>query len=246
MRHTRRHILDPLIIGLLIGSLTAPALGETRRPVRGATGFLEVVSLILDAEVYVDGEQVGVIPLDEPIQLSVGEHRVKVSKRGFTQHLEVVRIKRRQTVTVEADLLALSGVLRVEASTPEARVFLDDDYVGDAPIEYEADPGEHVVRVSELGYHDFTETVEVIAGEEVSVTATLERLPPEEDPTIAEPPRERRWFEQWWVWTIVGAVVVATAVAVPVALTQQGDVCEDVAGWPACDDTRIINLDIRH
>ncbi len=242
MGRLRRQLIDPVIIGLLIGSMVAPAFGEQRRR-RQATGWLEVVSLTLGAEVYVDGEMVGEIPIEERIRLPVGEHRVKVSKRGHTQHLEVVRIKRRQTVTVEADLLALSGVIRVISSEEGARVFVDDDYVGNAPIDYEAEPGEREVRVSLAGFHDHSETVEVIAGEEAEVAAELERLPPEDDPTIGEDPPDRRWYEQWWVWTIVGAVVVAAGITIPIVLTREGDECEEIAGWGECGSGNIIRVD---
>jgi hypothetical protein len=244
MHAVRSRLLDPILIGLLVGTMAAPVFGEQRRRQAGPTGWLEVVSLTMGAEVYVDGDQVGTIPLPEKVRLPVGEHRIKVSKRGHTQHLEVVGIKRGKTVTVEADLLALSGVIRVEANTDQARVFIDDNYVGDAPIEYEAEPGERQVRLSKIGYHDYTGTVEVIAGEEVAVSATLERLPPEEDPTIVEPPRERRWYERWWLWTIVGAVVVAAGVTIPIVLTRDEDVCQEVAGWGACDGENIIRLDV--
>lgn len=242
MGRLRRQLIDPIIIGLLIGSIVAPVYGEQRRR-RLPSGWLEVVSLTLGAEVYVDGDLVGEIPLEERITLPVGEHRVKVSKRGHTQHLEVVRIRRRQKVTVEADLLALSGVIRVISSEEGARVFVDEDYVGNAPVEYEAEPGERDVRVALAGFHEYTETVEVIAGEEIEVAAELERLPPEDDPTLVDDPPERRWYEQWWVWTIVGAVVVAAGVTIPIVLTQGGDECEEVAGWGECESGNIIRVD---
>lgn len=230
-----RHVLLPTLVGVLVSVLAHPlAFAEQRRRVR--TGFIEVVSMTAGAEVYVDGEQVGEVPLPEKLRVSVGEYSVKVSKRGHTQHMEVVRVKNRRTATVEADLLALSGILLLEADVEGARVFIDDDYIGDAPIDYDVEPGERVLRVSVPGYYDFERTIEVIAGEETVIQAELERLPPEEDPTIVEPPRERRWYEHWWVWTIVGTVVVAAAVAIPVGITQRGDICSKVAGWGSCED----------
>jgi hypothetical protein len=154
-----------------------------------------------------------------------------------------VAVKLRKTVTVEADLLALSGVLKVGANVDKARVFVDGEYIGDAPIEQEVDPGTKHVKVRLLGYYDFEASLDVVAGEEYAVNAELERLPPEEDPTIAEAPRQRRWYEQWWVWTIVGAVVVSAAVAIPVAITQQPDYCRHA--WPdvdSCDDEKVMTV----
>jgi hypothetical protein len=226
----RRKVVDPLLAILLVIVFLTPARAERARH----AGWVEIVSSTIGAEVFVDGEQVGQVPLPDRLALPVGEHSVKVSKRGFTQHLEVIGIKRGMTTVVAVDLLALSGVLRVEVDQPGARVFVDGDYVGEAPLVYDVDPGSREITVSAGGYRDLVRTVEVVAGEEVRVAAELERLPPEQDPTRAPPPPPRRWYEQWWVWTTVGAVVVAVAVAVPLGIiaAQDADMCRREADWP--------------
>lgn len=229
MRSLWRHVFVPMLVGVLVAVFISPSVFAERRR-RQRFGFIEVSSFTQGAEVFIDGENVGSIPLPEKVRIAAGEHSVKVSKRGHTQHLEVVAVKARQTVTVEADLMALSGVLRVEANVPDARVFVDDDYVGDAPIEQEVEPGARHLRVTHSGYYDFEQDIEVIAGEETAVTAELE-----EEPAPIATPVERRWYEQWWVWTIVGAVVVTAAIAIPVGISQQSDYCADVAGWESCD-----------
>jgi hypothetical protein len=230
VRFLDRMILPPLV-ALLLAVLVAPlAMAEQGR---GRFGWIEIVSGTTGADVQIDGTSVGQVPLPEKIQVPVGEHSVRVAKRGFTQLDETVAVKLRKTVTVEADLLALSGVLKVSANVEKARVFVDGEYIGDVPVEQEVDPGTKLVKVRLLGYYDFEASLDVVAGEEYEVNAELERLPPEEDPTIAEAPRRRRWYEQWWVWTIVGAVVVSAAVAIPVAITQQSDHCADT--WDDVD-----------
>ena len=240
MRPTWRRRLDPFLAALLVATFLTPAVAERRR--RPAEGYLEIVSSNGGADVFVGGERVGAVPLPERLTLPVGEHSVKVSKRGYTQHLEVVRISRRKTTVVSADLLAISGVLRVVASVEGARVFVDGDYLGMTPIEQDVDPGEHALRVTARGYYDHERAVEVVAGEATEVGVELERLPPDEDPTVVEPPRARRWYEQWWVWTAVGAVVVAVAVAVPLAVGSSSDICAREAGWPSCDDTYLFDF----
>lgn len=239
MTTLRRRIVDPLLVVLLVSTVLTPALAE-RRP---REGFLEIVSSTTGAEVFIDGERIGEVPIEAPVPLPPGEHSVKVSKRGFTQHLEVVAIKMRKTTVLEADLLALSGVLRVESDVDGARVFIDDDYVGDTPIDREVEPGSRVLKLELLGYHDYERTVEVVAGEETEVEVELERLPPEEDPTIVEPAGPRPLHEQWWFWTAIGVVVVGVAVAVPLAvLGSNGDYCNQRAGWGSCDDAILVDF----
>ncbi len=235
----------PGIAGVLIATFITPmAFAEQRRrPVRQRTGFIEVISLNEGAQVFLDGEEVGSVPLPEKIRAPVGEHSIKVTRRGYTQHLEVVRVKRRRTATVEADLLAISGILRVEVLDVEnPRVFIDDDYIGNAPLDHDVEPGSRHLRLELAGYYDFEQTLEVIAGEEIDVNAEMERLPPERDPTIPEELPERQWYEQWWVWTIVGAVVVGLAVGLPVGLTNVDDYCADNSPWDSCEGS--ISVDV--
>lgn len=248
MRWLLCHLIIPSLLGLLVATLITPLsfAEQRRRPSR--YGWIEIVSSTMGAEVVVDGEQVGTVPVAEKVQVSVGEHSVKVAKRGYTQHLEVVRVKLRQTVTINANLLALSGVLRVEANVEDARVFVDEEYIGNVPVEQEVDPGSREVKVRLLGYHDFRQTIDVIAGEETTISAELERLPPEEDPTIVEPPDPPRWYERWWVWTIVATVVVSLAVVLPVMLTREDDHCHEYwndQGVDSCDDGKVITVGVQ-
>lgn len=244
MRWLLCHLVIPSLLGLLVATLITPLSYAEQGSRYSRYGWIEIVSSTMGAEVVVDGEQVGTVPIAEKVQVSVGEHSVKVAKRGYTQHLEVVRVKLRQTVTINANLLALSGVLRVEANVEDARVFVDEEYIGNVPVEQEVEPGSREVKVRLLGYHDFRQTIDVVAGEETTISAELERLPPEEDPTIVEPPDPPRWYERWWVWTIVGTVVVSLAVVLPVVLTREDDHCEQQwgdHGIDSCDDDRVIS-----
>lgn len=248
MRWLLCHLIIPSLLGILVATLIAPLsfAEQRRRPAR--YGFIEIVSSTMGAEVVVDGEQVGTVPIAEKVRVSVGEHSVKVAKRGYTQHLEVVRVKLRETVTINANLLALSGVLRVEANAEDARVFVDEEYIGNIPVEQEVEPGTREVKVRLLGYHDFRQSIDIIAGEETTISADLERLPPEEDPTIVEPPDPPRWYERWWVWTIIGVGVAGLAVGLSVGLTREDDHCErqwNDQGIESCDDGKVITYEVQ-
>jgi hypothetical protein len=240
------NVFVPALVGLLVAVLVSPlAMAEQRRG--GRTGWIEIISTTMGAEVSVDGEVVGVVPIPEKIAVPVGEHSVRVAKRGFTQHDQTVAVKLHKTATIEADLLALAGVLKVGANVEKARVFVDGEYIGDVPVEQEVEPGTKAIKVRLLGYYDFEASLDVVAGEEYEVAAELERLPPSEDPTIVEPAAPRPWWQTWWFWTIIGATVVTAAtvaIAVPLAAAND-DQCTKF--WPVedCQDNSIITVDYR-
>lgn len=68
----------------------------------------------------------------------------------------------------------------------------------------------------------------------VAVGGEVEEAPAE--PAAGRDEPRRRWYQRWWFWTIVGAVVVGAAVAIPVGLTagSDDDPCVTALGGP-CD-----------
>src|SRR5262249_52559719 len=90
-----------------------------------ASGELEVRSHTDGAEVYVDGKPAGRVPLDKPLTLSGGQHTLKVTKRGYADFLDVVTVRPHKRQSVDVDLLPVVGVLRLYATVPGARVFVD-------------------------------------------------------------------------------------------------------------------------
>ena len=167
---------------------------------------------------FVDGKLVGEVPLERPLRLPAGKHTLKVIKQGFSQYLDVVRIVRGKPTVVEVDLLPIAGVLLVKASETGAKVFIDGNYRGLAPLEAELKIGKHSIRVQKAGFHDFITTRAAIAGERREVLATLKEMAV--SPYRPAPLPPPRWYEKWYVWLGIagGVVAVAVAVAVPVAI----------------------------
>ena len=70
----------------------------------------------------------------------------------------------------------------VVETSPNAEVYLDDQYTGRASPEGRLvignpNPGEHNLRVSSAGKRDFQRKITVVAGKEVKIVATLADLP---------------------------------------------------------------------
>ena len=137
-------------------------------------GQLEVIALPEGSKVLVDDELVGESPLGSPLDLPVGEHKVLVHKRGFARHTEDVVVSVGQLTTVEAYLPPISGILRVTSNVRDAEVSLDGESLGSAPIDLEVEPGEQILAVTAPGYEDFNQSIEVVAGEAISIDAVFE------------------------------------------------------------------------
>jgi hypothetical protein len=75
-------------------------------------------------------------------------------------------------MTVSADL---RGLIRLAASPQDAEVSVDDNFVGNAPVDLKLTPGKHTIKVMAAGYRSWSRELSVLAGSEVHLNATLEK-----------------------------------------------------------------------
>lgn len=220
----RRLLLVGLAILLALPAFDADARRRRRRRrYAPAAGYLEINSTTTGAQVFVDGRLVGRIPLESKIKVRTGKHTVKIVKRGFTQYLDVVRVRRRKTTKVDIDLLPVSGAVKVTANVKEARVFIDGAFVGLTPVDVDVQPGKRSLRVQKAGYHDFIRSIDSVAGQLRPITVELEAMAVGTTPYRPAPPPPPKWYEKWYVWAGAAGALVAVAVGiiVPVALSQK-------------------------
>jgi hypothetical protein len=201
------------------------AAGAEARP-RGGTGSLQLNSMTTGAVVLIDGKEVGALPLAGAVELPVGQHTLKIMKRGYTEFLDVFTIARHKTTKLEIDLLPYAGILTVSSSVPGARVFIDGKFEGTTPVEREVLIGRRAIRVTKAGYYDFIASIKSIAGQDKALHAKLRLLPLGTTPYRPKPPPPAKWYEKWYVWAgAAGAVaVVAVAIAVPVTLANKNSI----------------------
>jgi PEGA domain len=218
-----------LVAACCVGSV---ASAERAHDAAAKAGGLVVESATAGAEVFIDGERVGAIPLGAPLTtLAPGEHTIKVVKPGFAPYIDVFKIDRKKPTRVQVELVPVAGVLRVKANVEAARVYVDGKFAGEAPLTAEVGVGARAVQVSKGGYKDYFQNVSAVAGQEVSLDVLLEELPVGANPYKPAPPAPPKWHEKWWVWTVgaVGVGVVVTAVVVPVYYATRdplGDFCK--------------------
>ena len=201
------------VLGLC--ALVVPAVAHAGP--KGQEGRLVLTSQTEGAQVFIDGELRGTTPLKEPLVLKPGKYTLKLSKRGFTEYIDVFTIKPKRDTKLDIDLLPVAGVLRITSNVEKARIFVDGKFVGETPLEAEVAAGSHELKVTKGGYRDLVQKVELMAGQPQNVDLTLVELPPDQNPFRPLPPRPPRWYETWWLWAVVagGTTVLAVAIAVP-------------------------------
>jgi hypothetical protein len=220
-----------VLAGFGVAAHAAPAAAVAK------AGALEVSSSTAGADVSIDGERVGTIPLPGPITtLPPGEHTIKVEKPGFAPYIDVFKIDRKKPTKVEVELVAVAGVLKIKSNVEAARVYVDGKFVGEAPLTTEIGVGARAVQVSKGGFKDFFQNISAVAGQEVNLDVLLEELPMGANPYKPPPPPPPKWYEKWWVWTVgaVGVGVVVTAVVVPAYYATRDPIGDHCSGGTGC------------
>ena len=147
---------------------------ETRSRNAPSTNGVLAVNVNPDsANVYVDGVLVG--KGDTRINIPAGQRNVRVTAAGYQEFNQTVSIQGGQTVTVNANLQQIStnGVLAVNVNPNNANVYVDGVLVGKGDTRINIPAGQRNVRVTANGYQEFNQTVNIQAGQTVSVTANL-------------------------------------------------------------------------
>jgi hypothetical protein len=203
--------------GLLAILALVGAEGTAQARGRG-TGNLVINSLTNGAEVFIDGEDKGTIPLRGPIQLPVGKHTIKITKDGYTDFLDVVTIKKGADTPLDVDLLPYAGMLKVTSSEPDTRIFIDGKFAGTAPLDKELIIGPRTIMLRKAGFYEIIRKVKSIAGQTITLDFRMKQLPIGTTPYRPKPPPPPKWYEKWYVWTGVGAGVAAVTVGVVLAV----------------------------
>lgn len=97
--------------------------------------------------------------------------------------------------------LAEIGNVAVTSSEEQAEVFVDNEKRGQLPMPPIAElaTGRHVLRLNKAGFFDWQTELYVDPQATAVVWAQMQERP-------------EKWYQKWWVWTIVGTVAVAATI----------------------------------
>ena len=132
------------------------------------TGSLSIRVTEPGAEVFVDDKSIGMSPILGLARVSIGVHRVKITKEGFAPVEQLPNVTAASTLVVDAQLTreAKTGHVTVkEKGGQPMRVLLDGVDVGPAPWEGDVDPGPHDIAGRSPNAAAPPQKVEVVRGQ---------------------------------------------------------------------------------
>jgi hypothetical protein len=122
------------------------------------------------------------------------------------------------------------GRLIVE-SDAGAKIYIDGAFAGAGRVRLKKPAGLYVVRIEKPGYEDVLFRVDLEAGRTAKKVAELQPVAPvkaapkatvDAPSTTGDAVASPEFYETWWFWTAVGAVVVSAA-SVGIALGMEGE-----------------------
>lgn len=139
------------------------------------SGTLVVHSDPSGATLFVDGRNEGLTPVSIE-RIEKGERDIALEMPGYLSYRRSVRIGADDTARVDAQLVPLPGGLSVISVPTGARVYVNGEFKGEAPVNLtELEPGAYNLRVNLRGYADQSRTVQVHRGGDTVEEFDLER-----------------------------------------------------------------------
>ncbi len=127
-----------------------------------------------DATILIDNSERGTTP--QTIKgLNSGTHKFEVRMTGYEDWNENITVKTDKDNTVTALLQKITGSINIQSDPSNATILIDGNKAGTTPATIkDLSPGTHMVDISMDGHAEWRESVEIISGEEIDLTATLQ------------------------------------------------------------------------
>ena len=137
-------------------------------------GDLSAVSNPSGAEVFIDGENRGITPV-ELANLPKGNRKVMLKKEGFDAWEGSVEIVPVKTVRLTADLISIYGGIEIASDPSGAIVYIDNKEYGKTPLILDKmEKGKHKIEIKKDGFDAWISDVEISALKVSKVEADLE------------------------------------------------------------------------
>ena len=133
------------------------------------TGLLNINDMgnAREADVFIDDEPAGSVPVTG-LRVSAGNHVLTIRKDGFVSDATLydLRIPENRDTTVFVSMTRF-GQYHFSSTPSGAGVYIDGDYIGETPFDYNMLSGKHQVLLRRNGYADRVTTMETEFGDVV-------------------------------------------------------------------------------
>ena len=156
-------------------------------------GSIAITSVPMNASIYLDGNVTGFRTDATLVNVSPGEHTIKLVLPGYRNATENVTVEKDDAAEVEFNLIlettsdgdgssdaetSINGSIAITSVPMNASIYLDGNVTGfrtDATL-VNVSPGEHTIKLVLPGYRNATRTVTVDEGGHVALDLILSRV----------------------------------------------------------------------
>ncbi len=100
------------------------------------------------------------------------QQRPNLPNSGASGRIETKSVEQRTEVNA-TNLSSAQATVSLLSSPDSAEIYIDGEFIGNAPATLRLSPGKHLIRVALTGYKDWSREITTLAGSEVHLTANL-------------------------------------------------------------------------
>ena len=120
-----------------------------------------------EAEIFIDGKNIGLTPLD--LDIMEGQHTLEIKKNGFKDFTTEIAVKAKENIVLELfNLSLLDSKINIISNPKEASVNINSIYRGLTPLELELEPlVSHTISLAKPGFKSISENIVLKTQEEI-------------------------------------------------------------------------------
>ncbi len=188
-------VIIPLLVLVVLAPLVIFMIRGRGEKLVNPVEKLSIISNPPSSEVYIDDNMIGTTPIENYI-IKTGTHKILLKKEGYEDLSAEFEIKQGENnkslpytlnkITVAGNETKKDVPVSISSNPTSAKVYIDDKYVGDTPIDNSKLPiGTHALKLTKDGYNDYTQTFTLASSDTskaIPVTLTKTTTQPNEQP----------------------------------------------------------------
>jgi hypothetical protein len=155
-------------------------------------GTVKVTVSPQPSKIILDDRTLGVAELDKPLDVDVGEHRLRIEAEGFEPaQLTITVAGGTENPPIVVSLSPTHGYLSIFAPDDKTAIAIDGRAVAIESYRGYIEPGRHVVQIYRPGFEPYEAVVELEAGQSVTVRGKVGAPLSESEAQEADQPQRR-------------------------------------------------------
>ena len=138
---------------------------------------ISVYSFPSGAKVFLDGGYyIGQTPLENRA-ISPGNHKITLVLLNYDKHAEDIYMSPGKSLNLFVNLAPIFGKVQLTSELEGAMVYINDEYVGNAPLVIDLGPGSYRLKLIKPNYQNWSKVIIVYPDQIVTIPAILVPIP---------------------------------------------------------------------